>query len=66
MEAVTVYSSEWLVTTLEFSSMKGELDSDYLMSILGNDLSFAYDFQMHKQQVAQVKVASLVLQNKLN
>ena len=40
-----------------------ELVSGYLISTLGNSLSFAYDFQRHKQEMTQVK---LVLQNKLN
>ena len=33
------------------------------ISTLGNSLSFAYDFQMHTQEMTQVKLA---LQNKLN
>ena len=38
----------------------------YLISILGNSLSFAFNSQMSKQQVTQVKLPSLVLQNQLN
>ena len=40
-----------------------ELVSGYLISTSGNGLSFAYDFQRHKQEMTQVKLA---LQNKLN
>lgn len=43
-----------------------ELDSGYLVPILGNNLSFTYDFQRYKGEVTQVKVASHILQNKLN
>ena len=43
-----------------------KLVSGYFIAILGNSLSFAYDFQRHKQEVTQVKLALLVLQNKLN
>ena len=40
-----------------------ELVNGCLISILGDSLSFAYDFQRPKQEMTQVK---LVLQNKLN
>lgn len=39
-----------------------KLISSHLISILGSNLSFAYDFQRHKQEVTQVKLTSLVLQ----
>lgn len=42
-----------------------ELVRCYLIEILQNNLSFAYDFQRNKQ-VTQGKLTSLVLQNKLN
>lgn len=35
-------------------------------SVLENNLSFTFDFQRHKQEVTQVKLASLVLENKPN
>lgn len=31
------------------------------MSVLGDEVSFAYDFQMHKQEVIQVDLGLLVL-----
>ena len=37
-----------------------------LLSIWGNNLSLVYDFPRHKQAMTQVKLASLVLPNKLN
>lgn len=38
----------------------------HLLAILGNKLTFAYDFQRHHQQeVTQVQLASPVLKNKL-
>ena len=40
-----------------------ELVNGYLISTLGNDLSLAYDFQRHKQEMTQAKS---ILQNKLN
>ena len=40
-----------------------ELASGYLISSLGKGLSFAYDFQQHKSEMTQVKLA---LHNKLN
>ena len=43
-----------------------ELVSGYLFLIWGKSLSFNYDFQRQKQEVIQVKLASFVLQNKLN
>ena len=39
-----------------------ELVSGYVLSALGNSLSFAYDFHRHKQEMTHVK---LTLQNKL-
>lgn len=40
-----------------------ELDSDCLISTLGNSLSSAYDFQKRKQEMIQVK---FILENKQN
>ena len=40
-----------------------QLVSSYLILTVGNSLSFAYDFQRHKQEMTHV---NLVLQNKLN
>ena len=40
-----------------------ETISGYLISTMGNRLSFAYDFQRHKKEVTKSK---LVLKNKLN
>lgn len=47
-------------------SRKGELVSGYHIQIWGNNFSFIYDLQRHKQEVTQVKLAWLVSQNKLN
>ena len=48
---------------LEFSYMIENPVSDYLLSTLGNSLSFASDFQRHKQEMTQIKLA---LHNYLN
>ena len=40
-----------------------ELVSGSIISTLGNNLNFGYDFQMHTKEMMQVKLA---LQNKLN
>lgn len=64
-KAVTVYSSQWLVWSYYVKILLNdrELVSGSNTSTLGNSLSFAYDFQMHTQEMTQVKLA---LQNKLN
>lgn len=36
-----------------------KLVGGYLLSISGNDLSFNYDFQRHKEEVTQVMLASM-------
>lgn len=38
-----------------------ELVSGYLMSILGNEVTFAYEFQMQRQEVTQVDLELLLL-----
>lgn len=40
-------------------------DRELLVTSWGDNLSFAYDFQRHKQEETQVKLASLALQDKL-
>lgn len=54
---MTVDSSQRLVTVLElftileFSEMKKNWFLGYLVSVLGNSLCFASDFQQHKEEV---------------
>ena len=59
-EAVTAYFSMIGYNIRIFLSDR-KLVGGYLTLILGNNLSFAYDFQRYKQEVTQDKLASLVL-----
>lgn len=59
LSVVTGYSVRIFLNEREFVSR-------YRLSIWGNYFSFGYDFQRQKQEVTQVKLTSLVLQNKLN
>lgn len=56
-KAVTIYSSQCSGGNINFFLNNRELVSGCLITIVANSLRFAYDFQRHKQEMAQVKLA---------